>query len=359
MPNDGREIAYANALAPKLQSIIMDYLNHGRCCTVTFRNGDSVDVGVGTKTISRRFLTMLSDIDKLKGFLLMKPTKQIAYIKKMQNWVTPNEILFQALTKKTYHKYYKGNPASVDHFNEIMYDIFVVNGYEDKKGESGFDKHQFIKNSQLSICPYCSEEIIEPTDNTKKQIDHFLPKRQYPFFALSYFNLIPSCDTCNKIEHKGANDPIFSKKRIPNAIINPYLFNPGWIRYHLKLLKADVFNNSDFELILGFLNSPHQYGYNEFFDISDRQARHRNIAASDYRRLMKFKAEHFYDKMEIDSAWLQNAYNSVLAFDPLENKPSKEIHHRMRNDVFEQFTMQRKPGMFFTKQSPNNPIELT
>ena len=175
---------------------------------------------------------------------------------------------------------------------------------------------------------------------------------------MSYFNLIPSCGTCNEFENKGTNNPILSKQRIPNAIINPYVFRPDWIRYHLKLLKADAFNNADFELILGFQFSSHQYGYNEFFDISDRQARHRNIAASDFRRLLKFKAEHFYDQMEMDSIWLQNAYNTVLAFDSMENKPSKEIHHRMRNDVFAQFTKQRKPGMYYTKQSPINPIEL-
>ena len=358
IPSDGREIAYAASLAPKLQAIIIDYLKNGRRCTVTFRNGASIDIVVKANSISHKFLTMLSDIDKLKDFLLMKPHEQLAYIKRMQKWVTPDEILFQALTKSTYQRYYKGNPTSVDHFNEIMFDIFVVNGYENKNGESGFDKRQFIIDSQLSICPYCSEEYIEPTSNTKKQIDHFLPKRQYPFFALSYYNLIPSCGTCNEIVNKGTNNPILSKKGTPNAIVNPYLFRPDWIRYHLKLLKADAYDNSDFELILGFLYSSHQYGYNEFFDISDRQARHKNIAASDFRRLMKFRAEHFYNQMEIDPTWLQNAYNTVLAFDPLENEPSKEIHHRMRNDVFEQFTLQRSSGKYYTKQSPASPIEL-
>lgn len=358
MPNDGREIAYAATIAPKIQSIILDYLNNGRHCTFTFRNGDSIEIGVSAKSISHKFLVTLSDIEKLKSFLIMKPQMQLAYIKSMHKWATPDDILFQGLTKKTYKKYYKGDPATIDHFNEIMYDIFVVRGYENSTGESGFDKRQFIIDSQLSICPYCSEENIEPTDNTKKQIDHFLPKRQYPFFALSFYNLIPSCGTCNEIVNKGTNDPILSKNGTPNAIINPYLFRPGLIRFHLKLLKADAFNNADFELILGFLYSSHQYGYNEFFDISDRQARHRGIAASDYRRLMKFKAEHFYDQMEMDPEWLQNAYDTVLSLDPLENKPSKEIHHRMRHDVFEQFTKQRKPGMYYTKQSPDNAIEL-
>ena len=33
---------------------------------------------------------------------------------------------------------------------------------------------------------------------SKKQIDHFFPKRKYPFLALCYYNLIPSCDICNE-----------------------------------------------------------------------------------------------------------------------------------------------------------------
>lgn len=358
IPNDGRDVTYASTLAPMIQTIINDYLNNGRYCTVKLKSGENIEVGVGNKSTTRKFLTQLLDINRLQTFLLYNPIQQVNLINTMHSWKYPDDLIFRKLTKGILKKYYKGANGRIDNFNEIMYDIFVVNGYENKNGESGFDKRSFIVNSNLRVCPYCSEEVIEPTDNTKKQIDHFLPKRKYPFFALSYYNLIPSCDTCNEVGNKGTNDPVLSNLGIQHAIINPYLFNPDWIRYHLRVLNAAPFNNSDFDLIIGFKKRLQQIGYNEFFDISDRQSRHRNIAAADYRRLMKYAAEHFYEGMMMDGAWLHDAFEHTLAIDPAENVPEKEVHHRMRHDVFLQFTNQRKVDIYYTKQSPDVAIEL-
>lgn len=359
-PDDGRDVTYASYFAPKLQTIINGYLNNDRCCRIKLRNGDEYEVGVADKGYTRKFLTKLSDIKFLQHYLLYTPKQQMKLIESIrQKWHCPNEILFQGLSKKIITKYYSGVSGRIDHFNEVMYDIFVVNGYENSNGESDFNKHLFIVNSGLAICPYCSEEEIEPTDATKKQIDHFLPKRQYPFLAMSYYNLVPSCGTCNKLERKGTNDPLLSRAGLSNAIVNPYMFNPEWIRYHLKMLSAKPYQNSDFELLLGFKTKNLLDGYNEFFDISDRQARHNNVVAADYRRFMKYAAEHYYAGMNIDAEWLKNAFDYTLAFDSAEDVPEKEMHHKMRHDIFEQFAKLRKSDFYFIKQHPENPVELT
>lgn len=62
-----------------------------------------------------------------------------------------------------------------------------------------------------AICPYCNDRKVEvlnvEQDATKKEklkayfdLDHFYPKSQNPFFAVSFYNLIPSCHTCNSSE---------------------------------------------------------------------------------------------------------------------------------------------------------------
>lgn len=50
-------------------------------------------------------------------------------------------------------------------------------------------------------CPGCNQEINGPTKvlNTA-QLDHFFPKDSYPLFAVSFYNLIPSCYSCNHIK---------------------------------------------------------------------------------------------------------------------------------------------------------------
>ncbi|CCF98290.1 hypothetical protein B7R77_12380 [Ralstonia solanacearum K60] len=68
----------------------------------------------------------------------------------------------------------------------------------------------------LKICPYCNLDSTyvagtPPAEDgaIKKRayfhIDHFYAKVKYPFFAVSFFNLIPSCDNCNALE-KGTKD---------------------------------------------------------------------------------------------------------------------------------------------------------
>lgn len=50
-------------------------------------------------------------------------------------------------------------------------------------------------------CRYCKQEINSQTKvvNTA-QLDHFFPKDSYPLFAVSFYNLIPSCYSCNHVK---------------------------------------------------------------------------------------------------------------------------------------------------------------
>lgn len=63
--------------------------------------------------------------------------------------------------------------------------------------------YEFTKLLNINCCPYCNRTYITTlgTDNEKlvrADIDHFLPKKRYPFFRLSFFNLVPSCVICNR-----------------------------------------------------------------------------------------------------------------------------------------------------------------
>lgn len=48
------------------------------------------------------------------------------------------------------------------------------------------------------------------------KLDHFYPKSLYPFFALSLYNLIPVCGTCNLV--KSDNKKIFASPFIVTSI---------------------------------------------------------------------------------------------------------------------------------------------
>ncbi|MET3559072.1 hypothetical protein ABID29_002221 [Streptococcus rupicaprae] len=73
------------------------------------------------------------------------------------------------------------------------------------KQYDNIDKKKFVKITNVTVCPYCNRNFINVTEEiTNSQLDHFFPKshrgtgkRSYPIFALSFYNLIPSCYGCN------------------------------------------------------------------------------------------------------------------------------------------------------------------
>lgn len=99
-----------------------------------------------------------------------------------------------------------------------------------------WNAYNFIRNYLPSCCPYCNLAILENVNinigknimfKTRPPIDHFLSQQLYPFFSMSFFNLVPSCYVCNSV-YKGSKD-----FRIPERV------NPTEDSFH---------NNSRFEL---------------------------------------------------------------------------------------------------------------
>ena len=72
-------------------------------------------------------------------------------------------------------------------------------------------QHSFIpshiKDMGIRTCVYCNEKSVAPGSRidkngnieimTRYQIDHFYPQSKYPYLCTSFYNLQPSCDSCN------------------------------------------------------------------------------------------------------------------------------------------------------------------
>ena len=88
-----------------------------------------------------------------------------------------------------------------------------------------WSRHKLLSLMGIEVCPYCQRNYIsnyaenndkkcEEEDNKKVEekkfeenndekttatLDHFYPKADYPFLALSLYNFVPSCQVCNSI----------------------------------------------------------------------------------------------------------------------------------------------------------------
>lgn len=94
--------------------------------------------------------------------------------------------------------------------------------YDKKNGKDAFE-HIFnygrvIENEgywlaqelNVKVCPYCNRQytftIGDGKDKgTRPEFDHFFDKATYPYLALSFYNLVPSCHICNS-NLKGSNE---------------------------------------------------------------------------------------------------------------------------------------------------------
>ena len=62
--------------------------------------------------------------------------------------------------------------------------------------------YKLAKDLNIQACTYCNIQYTHTIGDDKNkqgrpQFDHFFPKSKYPYLALSFYNLIPSCSVCN------------------------------------------------------------------------------------------------------------------------------------------------------------------
>lgn len=83
---------------------------------------------------------------------------------------------------------------------------------------------QLSRSLNIRTCPYCNrsytfsidEKMDEASDKrvrVRPEFDHFYPKAEYPYLALCFYNLIPSCPVCNHLKKEREID------------LNPYLID--------------------------------------------------------------------------------------------------------------------------------------
>jgi len=159
-------------------------------------------------TITQTNLKQICRENKIKGFSKKNKTALISLI----NTSLPvsgkviNNLKYMNLSNK---------------INLILKDIFE-DFYKSKWDNiQGYNQYDFIKIHNINTCPYCNRNYISIVDRDKNKengirpdIDHFFPKSIYPYLAMSFYNLIPSCQVCNHTKS--------SKDTYKNKLLSPY-----------------------------------------------------------------------------------------------------------------------------------------
>lgn len=135
------------------------------------------------KNLKQHFSNLFSN-DDIKEIITAKPSR-----------------LLEIWDEKT--RVYQSLGKSLEEFKKQAKMLFVDSGYTDWFLNN---KKNYLLATLLDqhTCNYCNREYIFVYKKEGKgmvpQFDHWFPKSDYPLFALSFYNLIPSCATCNSIK---------------------------------------------------------------------------------------------------------------------------------------------------------------
>lgn len=117
---------------------------------------------------------------------------------------------------------------------------------------------ELVMRLKVNVCPYCGRAFTGTVKRKKgghvrtNQIDHFLPKAQYPHLSLSLWNLVPVCGSCNN--RKG-----------DDTVKLPYPYAEGYgdlIRFVIKEDKL-ISMSGGCEFNVGFDTFPIKYSEEE------------------------------------------------------------------------------------------------
>lgn len=95
--------------------------------------------------------------------------------------------------------------------------IGLYKAFTQDKNDDISNAHYFFRELNIRTCPYCNRHytftLSKKNTKVSPEYDHFYDKSSHPLLAVSFYNLVPSCHTCNHVKGTKASakiNPFFS-----------------------------------------------------------------------------------------------------------------------------------------------------
>lgn len=271
------------------------------------------------------------------------------------------KLLIQYLTER---QYVIGNRKQIEadvanwnpesRLNNIFKDIFIPL-YEDfikhhtKKVLREKYAYKLFRKLNIRTCPYCNRHYTftigkeeNGTFSCRPEFDHFYHKEKYPFLAVTFYNLIPSCHECN--HGKGTNvsgiNPYFQEFDSRFIIVGPNDPNPK------KLNRNEIMhvsNENDFEIDFESPNSDEAKNINTF-GLKQQYNQHKDYVmdilekASAYNQLMQQDIVNsfqgvFHSPQDVKNILFGKYLSSAQQSKQPLSKFTRDILHQLDIDV--------------------------
>ena len=157
-------------------------------------------------------------------------------------------------------------------YMERRYDTIMKYNIKDEERGDLTIGNWLAQELKVDTCPYCNRQYTFTINGKKNKIrpqfDHFYPKSIYPYFALSFYNLVPCCSICNHIKRdsnskllnpydKGFGDDFYFKINHENYILNGRNIE----------VKFDYSNNLEKDFIEKCRNNVEKFALEDFYNM--------------------------------------------------------------------------------------------
>ncbi len=136
----------------------------------------------------------------------------------------------------------------------------------------------YFESTGLKACLYCNSQLAVSVrsykggKSAKFQVDHFLPKSEYPCFSISFFNLLPVCGPCNgKKQARAVDFNIYSDD------YNDLKDSPFKFRLDKRSIVSYRVNGNKDSLVILF-DDPLNKSFNKSFDIQGIYSTQKDLA---------------------------------------------------------------------------------
>lgn len=299
------------------------------------------DAWNGAKASHQKYVTELID-DALKapmghGDYIKSPDLRTFISTNKTAIATGNPGVLRALIKQYEAIKAQAGPPGIYLFLEEAQKIFDYKKFSAKR-KRRWCAYLLCKTSPYKICPYCNQNFaftLAAVDGEfRPTLDHFYPKAQYPFLALSLYNLVPSCYTCNS-NLKGTADFFINAHLHPLKVATSLKFHvQGKNGADINELVNDEYKFRKFGEIRPVQtnsethkNSIKTFLLEERFDFSETEF----LQFAYYRRqLTSTRVKEISEIVKMPTSAV-----SLLRFDPKNFR--NVIHGKIYLDIFNQF----------------------
>jgi hypothetical protein len=211
----------------------------------------------------------------------------------------------------------------------IVKKLFISSGYENWFQPNFGNKILNIINQDT--CTYCNRNYTLQTiyNKSRAELDHWFAKETFPLLALSFYNLIPSCHTCNHLKLNNVID---------NNFAHPYTIKEENQKFKFSFKYINM--NEQFEVKLNVEENSKMDNSLKDFKIKEIYNAHSEKELKDLLEL-RYKYSDNYIDILINKTFTnlmskEEIYRTVFGVEIKEEDYHKRPFSKFKHDIIEE-----------------------